>query len=201
MIIFALLHMKLVIIKYNAGNTRSVAFALQRLGIEPVITDEPEVISSADKVIFPGVGEASTAMRYLKQRQLDTFIPTLTQPVLGVCLGLQLMCDHSEENDTPCMGIFPVKVKRFPPKDKVPHMGWNLLSDREGLLFEGLPERSFVYYVHSYYAELSPYTTATSTYIVPFSASLQKDNFYALQAHPEKSSMPGSLILENFLKL
>ena len=201
MIIFAPLHMKLVIIKYNAGNTRSVAFALERLGIEPVITDEPEVISSADKVIFPGVGEASTAMRYLKQRQLDTFIPTLTQPVLGVCLGLQLMCDHSEENDTPCMGIFPVKVKRFPPRDKVPHMGWNLLSDREGALFEGLSERSFVYYVHSYYAELSPYTTAKSTYIVPFSASLQKDNFYALQAHPEKSSKPGSQILENFLKL
>jgi glutamine amidotransferase len=201
MLIFAPIPMKLVIIKYNAGNTRSVAFALQRLGIEPVITDEPEVITSADKVIFPGVGEASTAMRYLKERRLDALIPSLTQPVLGVCLGLQLMCTHSEENDTPCMGIFPVQVKRFPPEDKVPHMGWNLLTDRQGALFQGMPERSFVYYVHSYYAELSPYTTARSAYIVPFSASLQKDNFYALQAHPEKSSEPGSLILQNFLKL
>lgn len=201
MFIFAPLHMKLVIIKYNAGNTRSVAFSLQRLGIEPVISDEPEVITSADKVIFPGVGEASTAMRYLKERRLDALIPSLTQPVLGVCLGLQLMCAHSEENDTPCMGIFPVRVKRFPPEDKVPHMGWNLLHDKQGALFQGLPERSYVYYVHSYYAELSPYTTATSTYIVPFSASLHKDNFYALQAHPEKSSTPGSLILDNFLKL
>jgi glutamine amidotransferase len=201
MTIFAPSPMKLVIIKYNAGNTRSVAFALQRLGIEPIVTDDPEVITSADKVIFPGVGEASTAMRYLKDRKLDVLIPSLKQPVLGVCLGLQLMCAHSEENDTTCMGIFPVQVKRFPPLDKVPHMGWNLLQNTQGPLFQGMPERSFVYYVHSYYAELSPFTTASSEYILPFSAALSKDNFYALQAHPEKSSIPGSLILQNFLNL
>jgi glutamine amidotransferase len=201
MFIFAPFTMKIVIIKYNAGNTQSVSFALQRLGIAPVISDDPDIIQSADKVIFPGVGEASTAMHYLKARKLDQVIPNLKQPVLGVCLGLQLMCTHSEENDTSCMNIFPVKVKRFPPADKVPHMGWNLLENMQGPLFADLAEQPFVYYVHSYFAEISEFTIASSTYILPFSAALHKDNFYALQAHPEKSSNPGSQILQNFLNL
>ena len=193
--------MKIAIVKYNAGNIRSVTYALQRLGIEPCISDDPETLHSADKVIFPGVGEASTAMHYLKQRGLEKVLPTLRQPVLGVCLGLQLMCRHSEENNTPCLGIFDVEVKRFPPKDKVPHMGWNRVEKMRGPLLEGLSQESYLYYVHSYYAEVGPYTIASTDYIVPFSAALQKNNFYALQAHPEKSGKDGEKILENFLKL
>ena len=193
--------MVIAIVKYNAGNIRSVTYALQRLGIEPCISDEAETLRSADKVIFPGVGEASTAMAYLRQRGLDQLLPTLQQPVLGVCLGLQLMCSHSEENNTPCLGIFDVEVKRFPPKDKVPHMGWNRVEQRQGPLFEGLAEEAYLYYVHSYYAELSRHTIAQTNYIQPYSAALQKDNFYALQAHPEKSGKDGEKILENFLKL
>ncbi len=193
--------MTIAIVKYNAGNIRSVTYALQRLGIEPCISDEAETLRAADKVIFPGVGEASTAMAYLRQRGLDKLIPTLRQPVLGVCLGLQLMCSHSEENNTPCLGIFDVAVKRFPPKEKVPHMGWNSIEKRKGPLFEGLGEEAFLYYVHSYYAEVSPYTIAQTNYILPYSAALQKDNFYALQAHPEKSGKDGEKILENFIKL
>lgn len=193
--------MIIAIVKYNAGNIRSVTYALQRLGIEPCISDEAETLRSADKVIFPGVGEASTAMAYLRQRGLDQLLPTLQQPVLGVCLGLQLMCSHSEENNTPCLGIFDVEVKRFPPKDKVPHMGWNRVEQRQGPLFEGLTEEAYLYYVHSYYAELSRHTIAQTNYIQPYSAALQKDNFYALQAHPEKSGKDGERILENFLKL
>ncbi|MFC2188445.1 imidazole glycerol phosphate synthase subunit HisH [Fulvivirgaceae bacterium LMO-SS25] len=193
--------MEVAIIKYNAGNTQSVTFALQRLGIEPIITDNPEQIQKADKVIFPGVGEASTAMNYLRKTGLDQVIPALKQPVFGVCLGLQLLCQHSEENNTDCLGIFPVAVKRFPPAEKVPHMGWNNLISFEGPLFKGLNPNPFLYYVHSYYAELSDFTIAQSEYILPFSAALQKDNFYALQAHPEKSSEPGAIILQNFLNL
>ena len=174
---------------------------MQRLGIEPIVTDDPEQIQKADKVIFPGVGEASTAMNYLRKTGLDRLIPSLKQPVFGVCLGLQLLCEHSEENNTDCLGIFPVKVKRFPPAEKVPHMGWNNLVSFEGSLFNGLNPDPFLYYVHSYYAELSDFTIAQSEYILPFSAALQKDNFYALQAHPEKSSEPGSIILQNFLNL
>lgn len=193
--------MNIAIVKYNAGNVRSVTYALQRLGIEPCISDDAETLRTADKVIFPGVGEASTAMAYLRQRKLDQILPTLKQPVLGVCLGLQLMCRHSEENNTPCLGIFDIVVKRFPPQDKVPHMGWNRIEKREGALFKELPEEAYLYYVHSYYAELSEYTIAQTDYIVPYSAALQKDNFYALQAHPEKSGKDGEKILKNFLAL
>lgn len=193
--------MTIAIVKYNAGNIRSVTYALQRLGIEPCISDEAETLRAADKVIFPGVGEASTAMAYLRQRGLDKLIPSLQQPVLGVCLGLQLMCRHSEESNTPCLGIFDVEVKRFPPKEKVPHMGWNRIERLQGQLFEGLSAEAYLYYVHSYYAEVSPDTIAQTNYILPYSAALQKDNFYALQAHPEKSGKDGEKILENFLKL
>ncbi|WP_017731412.1 imidazole glycerol phosphate synthase subunit HisH [Nafulsella turpanensis] len=193
--------MKVAIVKYNAGNIRSVTYALQRLGIEPCISDELETLRSADKVIFPGVGEAGTAMAYLEERNLDQLIPTLRQPVLGVCLGLQLMCSHSEESNTPCLGIFDVEVKRFPPREKVPHMGWNRIEQVKGPLFDELSQEAYLYYVHSYYAELSPYTIAQTDYILPYSAALQKNNFFALQAHPEKSGKDGEKILENFLRL
>jgi glutamine amidotransferase len=192
---------KLVIIKYNAGNTQSVIYALNRLGIEPIVSDDPKLIKSADKVIFPGVGEASTAMAYLKEKGLDQLIPQLKQPFLGICLGLQLMCKHSEENDTECLGIFPMLVKRFPPQDKVPQMGWNSIIHLKGKLYEGIKEESYVYYVHGYYAELHPeYTIAQTNYILDYSASIQKDNFYAVQFHTEKSSEVGGLILKNFIE-
>uniref|UniRef100_UPI004048AB25 imidazole glycerol phosphate synthase subunit HisH n=2 Tax=Roseivirga sp. TaxID=1964215 RepID=UPI004048AB25 len=193
--------MSLVIIDYNAGNVQSVTYALQRLGVEPVLSADPEVIQKADKVIFPGVGEASTAMRFLKERKLDEVIKSLKQPVFGVCLGQQLLCAHSEENNTDCLGIFDVRVKKFAPKLKVPQMGWNNLDNMIGPLFKGIEEESYVYYVHSYYAELSPYTIATSNYITEFSAAMNKDNFYALQAHPEKSGKVGERILQNFLDI
>lgn len=193
--------MNIAIVKYNAGNIRSVTYALQRLGVEPCISDDADTLRAADKVIFPGVGEASTAMRYLKERKLDVLLPTLKQPVLGVCLGLQLMCRHSEEGNTPCMGIFDIEVRRFRHALKVPHMGWNQLQPKKHPLFAGLPEESYLYYVHSYYAELSEYTIGTTDYGIPYSAALHKDNFYALQAHPEKSGKTGEKILENFLKL
>lgn len=193
--------MNVVIINYNAGNVQSVKNALNRLGIEPKVSNKAEEIRSADKVIFPGVGEASTAMEFLKARKMDTLIKSLKQPVFGVCLGLQLMCKHSEENDTDCLGIFDVEVKKFEPKLKVPQMGWNTLTDMSSILFNELPEEPYVYYVHSYYAALSEFTVAQTDYINPFSAALQKDNFYALQAHPEKSGKIGEKILENFLKL
>lgn len=196
--------MKIAIIKYNAGNIMSVSFALQRLGIEPIITGNPQEILSADKVIFPGVGEASTTMEYLKEHQLDQLIYQLKQPVLGICLGMQLMCLHSEEGDTPCLGIFNQKVKRFLPtnsQDKVPHMGWNTINQLKSGLFTPFLEGEYVYFVHSYYAELGEATAATTTYIQPFSAALQKNNFYATQFHPEKSGDIGSTILDNFLIL
>jgi glutamine amidotransferase len=192
---------KTVIVKYNAGNVISVTNALRRLGVNPEITDDPEKLAAADKVIFPGVGEASTAMSYLKQRGLDKILTNLKQPFLGVCLGLQLMCRHSEENDTDCLGIFDLNVKRFPPRDKVPHMGWNKLEMKAHPLFKDAPPNTFFYYVHSYYAETGPETIATSEYILPFSAALHRDNFYAIQAHPEKSGQDGQIILQNFLDL
>ncbi|WP_323758405.1 imidazole glycerol phosphate synthase subunit HisH [Roseivirga sp.] len=193
--------MSVVIVDYNAGNVQSVTYALERLGVSPVLSADPEVIRSADRVIFPGVGEASTAMRFLKERKLDEVIKDLKQPVFGVCLGLQLMCAHSEENNTDCLGIFDVQVKKFEPTLKVPQMGWNNLEHTTGPLFEGIEADSYVYYVHSYYAETSPYTIATTDYVNTFSAALNKDNFYALQAHPEKSGKIGERILQNFLDI
>ena len=193
--------MKTVIIKYNAGNIQSVTYALERLGITPLLTDDETEIRSADRVIFPGVGEASTAMFYLRQKGLDKILPTLKQPFLGVCLGQQLMCTHSEENNTNCLGIYDILVKRFISDGqlKVPHMGWNAITQYKGHLTAGMPDGAYVYFVHSYYAELSPYTAAQTDYIHPFSAMLQKDNFYATQFHPEKSGDVGARILENFL--
>ncbi|WP_421978612.1 imidazole glycerol phosphate synthase subunit HisH [Roseivirga seohaensis] len=193
--------MSVVIVDYNAGNVQSVTYALERLGVSPVLSADPEVIRSADRVIFPGVGEASTAMRFLKERKLDEVIKDLKQPVFGVCLGLQLMCAHSEENNTDCLGIFDVRVKKFEPTLKVPQMGWNNLEHTTGPLFEGIEDDSYVYYVHSYYAETSEYTIATTDYVNTFSAALNKDNFYALQAHPEKSGKVGERILQNFLNI
>lgn len=199
--------MKVAIVKYNAGNIRSVDFALKRLGVEAHITDNKDELLAADKVIFPGVGEASTTMQYLRESKLDDVIVNLKQPVLGICLGLQLMCKHSEEWDTDCLGIFDVNVKKFIPpvgketEIKVPHMGWNVITDVKDPLFKPAQENQFVYFVHSYYAELSEHTFATSNYIHPFSAALHRDNFYATQFHPEKSGDVGSAILENFLSI
>lgn len=193
--------MSVAVIKYNAGNIYSVIYALQRLGIEPLLTDEPEEIQQADKVIFPGQGEASSAMHYLRKKGLDQVIRNLTQPVLGICVGLQLMCRHSEEGDAECLGIFNVDVKRFPPDRKVPHMGWNDVQFAGGVLGQGLRPEAYLYYVHSYYAELSEHTTATNDYILPYSVALEKDNFYAIQPHLEKSGKDGESILKNFLNL
>ena len=196
--------MDIAIIKYNAGNIYSVAFALKRLGINPIITAEKELIQKADKVIFPGVGEAYTTMEYLKEHKMTELIRNLKQPVLGVCLGMQLMCRHSEEGNADCMGIFDVDVKRFisnQHEEKVPHMGWNTISDLRGGLFTPEIEDKFVYFVHSYYVPLNADTAATTDYILPFSASLHKDNFYATQFHPEKSGSVGELILRNFINL
>lgn len=193
--------MKVVILKYNAGNVRSVAIALNRLGVEPVVSDDRETLLSADKVIFPGVGEASTALKYLKEKKLDQLIPELKNPFLGICLGLQLMCRHTEENDTSCLDIFPLEVKKFPPGEKVPHMGWNTINQLSGPLMKGIDEESFLYFVHSYYAEISADCIASSHYGVPFCAAIQKNNFFAVQAHPEKSSDTGSMIIKNFLNL
>ena len=193
--------MEIAIIKYNAGNVLSVINALHRLGIEPVLTDDPEKLKKADKVIFPGVGEASSAMNYLKMRNLDKVIKELSQPFLGICLGLQLMCRHSEENDTECLGIFDLGVKKFPPKDKVPHIGWNRLDITESPLFRGAGTNTFLYFVHSYYAETGTGTIATTEYIVPFSAALNRGNYFAVQAHPEKSGKDGERILKNFVSL
>jgi glutamine amidotransferase len=191
----------IAIVKYNAGNIRSVQNALQRLGYESHITDNVDELRNADKVIFPGVGEAASAMKYLKERELDKVIKSLTQPVLGICLGLQLMCKHTEEGDTDCMGIFDAAVKLFPPTEKVPHMGWNNFLTLRGDLFKGISKMDDVYYVHSYYAEISSFTEATCDYILPFSAAMKKGNFQATQFHPEKSAMVGSKILKNFLEI
>jgi glutamine amidotransferase len=191
----------IAILKYNAGNVISVRNALARLGCESIITDNPAELLNAEKVIFPGVGEAGSAMQYLKERQLDKTIISLKQPVLGICLGMQLMCLHSEEADTKCLGILDTYVKLFPPADKIPHMGWNNFLSLKGDLFTGVNPGDDLYYVHSYYAEICEATIATCDYILPFSASMQKNNFYATQFHPEKSAETGEKILKNFLKL
>lgn len=193
--------MKVCIIKYNAGNVKSVSNALLRLGVQAEVSDDPATIKRADRVIFPGVGEASTAMNYLKAKSLDQLILSLKQPFLGICLGLQLMCKHSQENDTTCLGIFDLEVIRFDKSMKVPHMGWNIVEDLKGSLLSDLPERPYLYFVHSYFAQLGEDTIATANYSSRFSVALQKDNFFAVQAHPEKSGETGSRILENFLKL
>lgn len=194
--------MQVAIVKYNAGNIQSLTFALNRLGVEPVLSDEPEVLDSADKVIFPGQGEASSAMRSLREKGLDKVLKGLRQPFLGVCLGMQLMCESSEENDTIGLGIIPQQVLRFPDTQvKVPHMGWNDITGLSSPLMKGVPEHSYLYFVHSYYVPLGDYTIGTCEYGQPFSAALQKDNYYAVQPHPEKSAEAGMQILHNFLKL
>lgn len=193
--------MKVAVIQYNAGNIHSVRIALQRIGVDPTVTGDIEAIRTADKVIFPGVGEASSAMAYIRANGVADLLPILRQPVLGICLGLQLMCSYSEENATGCLGIFNNAVKKFPPQDKVPHMGWNTISGLKGDLFNGIETDAYVYFVHSYYAEKSVDSAAISEYILPFSAALQKDNFYATQFHPEKSGSVGERILRNFLAL
>ena len=191
----------IAIIKYNGGNVNSVQNALNRLNVDSIITDDPEKILKADKVIFPGVGEASSTMKLLKEKELDLLIPDLKQPVLGICLGMQLMCGENEEGNTEGMGIFDINVRKFPSKDIVPHMGWNTVSGKTSPLFSGIEESSDVYFVHSYYCELSDFTTSVCDYILPFSASLQKDNFYAVQFHPEKSGIVGNQIVKNFINL
>ena len=193
--------MNLTIIKYNAGNIRSVLYALERIGIEAEVTDDHEKIRSADKVIFPGVGEASSAMNSLRENNLDQLIKELKQPVLGICVGMQLLCNHSEENNTDCLGIIPVQVKKFGGEAelKVPQIGWNSIYNLKTQLFRGIPEQSFIYNVHSYYAEDSQFTIATCNYGVEYAAAVQKDNFYGVQFHTEKSAQTGEQILKNFL--
>ncbi|HRH12051.1 MAG TPA: imidazole glycerol phosphate synthase subunit HisH [Bacteroidia bacterium] len=196
--------MKVVIIKYNAGNVRSVSFALERLGIIPVISDDIELIRSADKVIFPGVGEASSAMQYLKERKLDQLITSLKQPVLGICLGMQLMCGYSEEGETSCLGIFDQKVLKFISNSnelKVPQMGWNNIHELKDPLFKSVKENDYMYFVHGYYVEKGEHTIATTDYLLSYSSALQKNNFYAVQFHPEKSAEAGQQVITNFLKL
>jgi len=196
--------MDIAIIKYNAGNIYSVDYALKRLGINPIITSNPEIIKKADKVIFPGVGEAGTTMEHLKANHLDQLICDLKQPVLGICLGMQVMCRYSEEGNVVTLGIFDTEVKRFIPhkqEEKVPHMGWNTLTDVKTGLFSSDLENQFVYFVHSYYVPLNECTAATTEYTLPFSAALHKENFYATQFHPEKSGSTGEVILNNFLKI
>ena len=196
--------MKVAVVKYNAGNIRSVDYALKRLGVEAVITADKEILQSADKVIFPGVGEAGTTMKHPKTTGVDELIKKLRQPVFGICLGMQLMCRHSEEGEVDCLNIFDVDVKRFVPQkheDKVPHMGWNTIGKTNSKLFEGFTEEEFVYFVHSFYVPVCDFTAAETDYIHPFSAALHKDNFYATQFHPEKSGKTGERVLRNFLDL
>ena len=195
--------MKIAIIKYNAGNVQSVLYALKRLDYSAIVTDDEEELKTADKVIFPGVGNAGAAMRSLMDKNLHKIIPSLTQPVLGICVGMQLLCNHSEEGNTQCLGIIDTEVKKFASSDnlKVPQMGWNNLYDYRSELLEGLDENAFVYYVHSYYAALCDATVATTNYALPYSAMIQKDNFYGVQFHTEKSADAGDKILLNFLNL
>ncbi len=192
--------MKIVIIDYGAGNVRSVQFALERLGYEAICTNDKDKIRDADKVIFPGVGEASSAMKELQRYGLDELIPRLEQPVLGICLGMQLMCSHSAENDTKCMDIFPIDVLKFDDRLKVPQIGWNRITDLKTELFDGLPEGEYVYYVHSYYVPDNPFSIASTDYGLVYSGAIRKDNFYACQFHPEKSSNAGERILKNFIE-
>jgi len=199
----------LTIIKYNAGNIQSVLYALERIGVSAIVTDNHEEIKKADKVIFPGVGEASSAMNYLKERKLDLLIKELKQPVLGICLGMQLMCKYSEENNTDCLGIFDEQVKHFDssqsavgsPQTKIPQIGWNNIYDLKSKLFEGIDENSYCYFVHGYYAAFGAHTIATTNYIQPYSSALHKNNFYGVQFHPEKSAKIGEKILKNFISL
>ncbi len=193
--------MNISIIKYNAGNIQSVLFALERIGINATVTDDPELLRSSDKVIFPGVGEASTAMNYLKERNLDKLIVSLNQPVLGICLGMQLMCDYSEENDTNCLGIFDTTVKKFITNLKVPQIGWNTIATKTNPLFNEITSTQYCYFVHSYYADLCNNTIAETEYGISFSSALAKGNFYGVQFHPEKSATTGEQILKNFLSL
>ena len=197
--------MNLVVIKYNAGNIQSVRYALERIGAEALVTDDIEAIQSADKVIFPGVGEASSAMGYLKERKLDAVIRNLKQPALGICLGMQLMCKYSEENNTDCLGIFDEEVKWFKGLGdatvKVPQIGWNNIYDLQTPLFTQVPQNSYCYFVHGYYAALGKHTIATTDYVQPYSSALHKDNFYGTQFHPEKSAAVGEQILKNFITL
>lgn len=196
--------MKVAIVRYNAGNIRSVLNALHRLGVEPILTDDAEELRSADRVLFPGQGEAATAMRYLREHNLDRVITDLRNPVLGICVGQQLLCRHSEEGDTACLGVFDAPVLRFRPEraeDKVPHMGWNSLHNLSSPLMKGIEEGEFVYFIHSFYVPPTEHTIATTDYVLPFSAALHKDNFFATQFHPEKSGDVGERILRNFLDL
>ena len=196
--------MNLSIIQYNAGNIQSVLYALERLGVTATVTDDPSIIQASDKVIFPGVGEASTAMAYLKERNLDQLIVSLTQPVLGICLGMQLMCQHSAENDTNCLGIFEEQVLAFKATEmiqKVPQIGWNNIMNLKTDLFKAVPENSFAYFVHGFYAGLGDNTIATTDFIQAYSSGLHKDNFYGVQFHPEKSAEVGEQIIQNFLAL
>ena len=196
--------MNLAIIKYNAGNIQSVLYALERLGVQAIVTDKTEEILSADKVIFPGVGEASSAMQSLRENRLDELIPQLKQPVLGICVGMQLLCAHSEENNTDCLNIVPIQVKKFRTTEatlKIPQVGWNNIYDLKSKLFRNIPENSYIYNVHSYYAEDSEYTIATCLYGVAYAAAIKKDNFYGVQFHTEKSAGTGDTIIQNFLHL
>lgn len=198
--------MNLAIVKYNAGNIQSVLYALERIGVEATVTDDQDFLRKADKVIFPGVGEASSAMQYLRERGIDKLLTSLTQPVLGICLGMQLMCQYSEENDTDCLGIFDEKVLKFDvagatERIKVPQIGWNTIYNLKTSLFKGLPENSFCYFVHGYHAALGEHTIATTDYIQPYSSALHRDNFYGVQFHPEKSAAVGEQIIKNFLAI
>lgn len=193
--------MKVAIIDYGAGNVHSVQYAFQRLGIEPILTEDKAIIESADKVVFPGVGNAASAMKKIRNDGLDKIIPNLKQPVLGICLGMQLMCKHSEEGDTEGLCIFDIDVKQFAGDEKIPHMGWNDLESINGMLYKDFPKDKQVYFVHSYYVPKNEYSSALTDYILPFSASLEKENFHAFQFHPEKSGNVGSKLLQNFLEL
>ncbi len=196
--------MKIAIVKYNAGNIRSVVNAMRRLGVEPIVTDDAETLRAADGILFPGQGEARYTMQYLRSHELDKLILSLKQPVLGICIGMQLLCAHSEEGDTACLGVFPSDVKRFVAtrhEDKIPHMGWNSLVNPRGELFDGVKDGDYVYFIHSYYVEQTPYSIAECDYINRFCAAAHKDNFWATQFHPEKSGGIGEKILNNFLNI
>lgn len=193
--------MKVAIIKYNAGNVQSVLFALERIGVKGILSDNAEEIRSADKVIFPGVGEASSAMKYLKEKKLDEVIKNLKQPTLGICLGMQLLCNYSEEGNTDCLGVFPLAIKKIKGELKIPQIGWNTIFSLKGKLFDGVKENEYMYFVHGYYAEKGNDAIAKTNYILEYSSALQKENFYGVQFHPEKSSEAGQKIVKNFLKI